>query len=206
MASQSQGLGIVCYADVGFYDSAAFGMRASADLGTISGSGGVSTRKFLAYTNLVIFGLTFAPTALATSTYTVNGTATTSCQSAYAVFVTNINPSGAPILQTSTVGNVSGGPFFIGGLTPPGTNVNVQGAPGLGGFFRYAINTLGGTNTTMPWGTTTYRSGLAGANAGVGGVYMNAGDTFYVIAGTDATGTSSHQLEYGLSASATLIA
>jgi hypothetical protein len=53
----------------------------------------------------------------------------------------------------------------------------------------------------MAWGTTTYTSGYPGGNqAGQGGLYMNPGDQFYVVNGTDATGTASHILEYSIGA------
>jgi hypothetical protein len=59
------------------------------------------------------------------------------------------------------------------------------------------LNTLGGTNTTMPWGTTTYLPGYAGGNAaGIGGVYMNPGDQLYFISGTDATWAGQVAVQY----------
>lgn len=185
------------------YDDPSYVTRQSISLGTITGSGGTSTTKFIAFTQLTVFGVTFFPvTALGSSTYTVNGTATTSAQSAYAVFITNTNTTGTAVtLATTTVGGASTGPFYIAGTGSTGANVNVPGIGGLGGYSKYAINTLGGTNTTMPWGTLTYTSGYPGGNAaGVGGLYMNPGDQFYIVAGTDATGTASHVLEYQIGA------
>lgn len=184
------------------YDDPSYVTRQSASLGTITGSGGTSTTKFTAFTQLTVFGVTFFPTVLGSSTYTVNGTATTSAQSAYAVFITNTNTTGTAItLATTTVGGASTGPFYVAGTGSMGTNVNVPGQGGVGGYSKYAINTLGGTNTTMAWGTQTYSSGYPGGNAaGIGGLYMNPGDQFYVVAGTDATGTASHVLEYQIGA------
>ncbi len=201
MTTQNQGSGNTVTRTLA-YDDPSYVTRQSASLGTITGSGGVSTAKFTAFTQLTIFGVTFFPTVLGSSTYTVNGTATTSAQSAYAVFITNTNTTGTAItLATTTTGGASTGPFYVAGTGAMGTNVNVPGIGGVGGYSKYAINTLGGTNTTMPWGTLTYTSGYPGGNAaGIGGLYMNPGDQFYVVAGTDATGTSSHVLEYQIGA------
>lgn len=202
MATQNQGNANVVTRTVA-YDNASYITRQSASLGTITGSGGTSTTKFTAFTQLTIYGVTFFPvTALGSSTYTVNGTSTTSAMSAYAVFIANTNTTGTAVtLATTTIGGASTGPFYVGGTGSGGANVNVPGVGGLGGWWKYAINTLGGTNTTMAWGTTTYSSGYPGGNAaGVGGLYMNPGDQFYVVAGTDATGTSSHVLEYSIGA------
>jgi len=202
MSTQNQGNSNVVTRTVA-YDNPSYVTRQSASLGTITGSGGTSTTKFTAFTQLTIWGVTFIPvTALGSSTYTVNGTATTSCQAAYAVFVANTNTTGTAVtLATTTVGAAATGPFFIGGTGAAGTNVNVPGVGGLGGWWKYAINTLGGTNTSMPWGTTTYLANPPGGNqAGQGGLYMNPGDQFYVVAGTDATGTASHILEYSIGA------
>lgn len=203
MATQNQGAGNTVYRTLA-YDNPAYLTRQSWNLGTISGSGGASTLKFIAFTQCTVWGVTFFPiTALGSSTYTVNGTSTTSAMSAYCVFVANTNATGTAVtLATTTIGGASTGPFYVGGTGGPGANVNVQGVGAVaGGYWKYAINTLGGTNTTMAWGTTTYSSGYPGSGqAGVGGLYMNPGDTFYVIAGTDATGTSSHQLEWSVGA------
>ena len=202
MTTQSQGGASTVYRTLA-YDNPTYLTRQSASLGTITGSGGTSTTKFTAFTQLTVWGVTFFPvTALGSSTYTVNGTATTSAMSAFYIFVANTNTTGTAVgLATTTVGAAATGPVFIAGTGGPGANVSVQCVGGLGGYSKYAINTLGGTNTTMAWGTTTYSSGYAGGNAaGIGGLYMNPGDQFYVTAGTDATGTASHILEYSLGA------
>lgn len=202
MSTQNQGNANIVTRSVA-YDNPSYLTRQSASLGTITGSGGASTTKFTAFTQLTIWGVTFFPvTALGSSTYTVNGSSTTSAQSAYAVFIANTNTTGTAVtLATTTIGGASTGPFYIGGTGAAGSNVNVPGVGGLGGWWKYAINTLGGTNTTMAWGTTTYSANPAGGNqAGQGGLYMNPGDQFYVVAGTDATGTASHILEYSIGA------
>jgi len=202
MATQNQGSSNVVYRTLA-YDNPAYVTRQSVSLGTISGSGGTSTTKFTAFTQMTIWGVTFFPvTALGSSTYTVNGTATTSAMSAYFVGVMNTNTTGTAItLATSTVGGASTGPFYVAGTGYMGANVNVLGLGGTGGYSKYSLNTLGGTNTSLAWGTTTYTAPAPGSGqAGVGGLYLNPGDQFYVVAGTDATGTSSHILEYSLGA------
>ena len=200
MPTQNQGPAGIITRSVS-YDNPSYVTRQSISLATISGSGGTST-KFMAFTQLTLFGLTIAPTVLGSSTYTVNGSSTTSAMSAYYVFVANTNTTGTAVtLATNTVGGASTGPIYVGGTGIMGSNVNVPGLPAVGGYQKYSLNTLGGTNTTMAWGTTTYSSGYPGGNyAGIGGVYMNPGDVFYVVAGTDATGTSTVLLEYQIGA------
>jgi len=202
MATQSQGANNVVYRTLA-YDNPSYLTRQSVSLGTVTGSGGTSTTKFTAFTQLTVWGVTFFPvTALGSSTYTVNGTATTSTMSAFYIFVANTNTTGTAVtLATTTLGAAATGPVFIAGTGGPGTNVNLQCVGGIGGYSKYAINTLGGTNTTLAWGTTTYSANPpGGGQIGVGGLYMNPGDQFYVTAGTDATGTASHILEYSLGA------
>lgn len=205
MSTQAQGNANVVVRSAA-YDNATYLTRQSLGLSTITGSGGTSN-KFYAFTQCTVYGFTFFPTVLGSSTYTVNGTATTSAMSAYCVFVANTNTTGTAIgLATTTVGGASTGPFYVVGTGIINTNVNVPGIPGVGGWQKYAINTLGGTNTTMAWGTTTYTASPAGGNnAGQGGLYMNPGDTLQVIAGTDATGTCSVTLEYSLGAPSGLL-
>ena len=62
----------------------------------------------------------------------------------------------------------------------------------------YAVNTLGGTNTSLVWGTNTFVTTAAaagqtqvgypgGQNIGFGGLPVNPGDQIYLVNGTDAT-------------------
>jgi hypothetical protein len=198
MATQNQGNGNVVYRTLA-YDNPTYVTRQSYAVTANSAGSGNATGKFYAWAQTTVYGVTFQQTALATSTYTVNGTATTSCQALYALFVTNTSTSATITLATTTLGAAASGPFFISGTGTPGTNVNVAGLGGLGGFYRYAINTLGGTNTTMPWGTVTYTSGYPGSGAaGQGGLYMNPGDVLYFVNGTDATGTTLATIEYSV--------
>ena len=207
MASQNQGqatLGInAVYREANALSTPGYMARLSAQLAaTTAGSGG-ATGKFYAWTNTLIFGVTFCQTALATSTYTVNGTATTSCQALYAVFVTNTSTTATIALSTTTLGAAASGPFFVSGTGQPSTNVTVLGQGGVGGYYRYSLNTLGGTNTSMPWGTVTYNSVTGvpynASPAGWGGLYMNPGDTLWFINGTDASATVIPIVEYAIS-------
>ena len=196
MASQNQGQSTVplgsVYQPINLWSNPAYAVRQSATLTANSAGSGNTTGKFYAWTQTLVFGATFCPTAIATSTYTVNGTATTSCQALYAVFVTNTSTSATIALATTTLGAAASGPFFISGTGTPGTNVSVQGQGGLGGYYRYALNTLGGTNTSQVWGTLTYSSPEAG------GLYMNPGDSLQFVNGTDATGTVIPIVEYAI--------
>lgn len=189
MSTQNQGnANIVTRNDA--YDNAAYLTRQS-ELLTANAAGSASTSgKFTAWTSLIIYGATFFTTTAGTSTYTVNGTATNPATGCYALFVTN-TATGSVALATTTLGAAATPWAVIGGTGTTGANVNVGGVGGgsVGGYNGpYALNTLGGTNTSQTWGTATYTSGYAGGNqAGQGGVYMNTGDTLQFVNGTDAT-------------------
>jgi hypothetical protein len=198
MATQNQGNSNKVYTTLA-YDNPTYETRQSYTL-TVAAGGSATSTKFYAWTQLVVYGFTAVTTAVGTSTYTVNGTATTSSSTLYALFAANTNTTGTSVtLATTTVGAATG-PFVIGGTGAPGTNVNVQGLGGyVQGYARYSINTLGGTNTTMPWGTTTYTSGYAGGNAaGGGGLYMNPGDLLTFVSGTDSTWAGTVIVEYSV--------
>ena len=70
--------------------------------------------------------------------------------------------------------------------------MTLQGQGGVGGYWRYSLNTLGGTNTSQAWGTTTYTT------PEVGGLYMNPGDSLWFVNGTDATATVIPIVEYAI--------
>src|SRR5277367_3908031 len=200
MATQNQGNANVVTRTLA-YDNPTYLTRQSTTV-TLAAGGSVTSSKFYAWTQLVVYGATFYTTAVGTSTYTVNGTTTTSCEAIYAIFVANTNTTGTSVtLATTTVGAVASGPFFVGGTGSTGANVNVGGIGGIIGGYQgpYSLNTLGGTNTSMPWGTTTYLSGYAGGNAaGQGGLYMNPGDAIAFITGTDATWAGGAMIQYSV--------
>jgi hypothetical protein len=180
------------------YDNPSYLTRQSTQLATsAAGSGGLSA-KFVAHAALVVFGVTFSTVAAGTSTFTVNGTATNPGTTISALYVTNTSTATVG-LATNTVG-----PFGLGGTSTTGTNVNVGGLGGgvVGGFNGpYALNTLGGTNTSQVWGTQTFLVGPpGGANAGYGGLPMNPGDTLQFVNGTDATATWIPVIQWALAA------
>lgn len=188
MTTQSQGNTSLATRSLA-YDNATYVTRQSAQLAiNVAGSGSTSS-KFYAWTQLVVYGVTFATVAAGTSTYTVNGLATNPATQVSALYVTNTNTTGTAVtLGTNTVG-----PFTVGGTSTTGTNVSVGGtAGGIAGGWQgpYAINTMGGTTTTQTWGLTTFTASPPGGNnAGQGGLPMNPGDTLQFVNGTDATAT-----------------
>jgi hypothetical protein len=196
MSTQNQGNANVVLRS-GAYDDATYLTRLSAPGVTVAAGGSALSAKFYAWTQLQVYGFTAVVTAVGTSTYTANGTGTTSAQTYSPVLVANTNTTGTAItLNTSTTGT-----FIIGGTASPGTNVNVQG---LGGYIQgaqtYAFNTLGGTNTSQVWGTATYAVGYPGSGpaAGQGGFPMNPGDSLYFISGTDATAAATIYMQYSV--------
>jgi hypothetical protein len=183
------------------YDNPSYLTRQSTQLAANAAGSGALTGKFYAHAALTVFGVTFFTLAAGTSTYTVNGTSTTPATSLYAIYITN-TATNSVALSTTTIGAVALG-FVVGGTTTTGTNVNVQGIGGVAGGYQgpYALNTLGGTNTTQVWGTATFSIGPpGGANAGLGGLPMNPGDQLYFVNGTDATATTLPVVQWQLQA------
>jgi hypothetical protein len=181
------------------YDHAAVLARLAAQLvQNTAGSGATSGSKFYAWTQLQVYGVTFATVTAGTSTYTVAGTATAQAQQLFAIYITNTSTTGGVSLSTSTVG-----PFTVGGTATAGANVAVGGVGGVAGGYQgpYALNTIGGTNTSQVWGTNTFllANGVPGApGAGYGGLPMNPGDVLYFVNGTDATSVIIPIIQYGV--------
>lgn len=187
------------------YDSAAVQARLVNNQLLSAGSGAVSP-KFYAWTQLQIYGVTLATIVAGTSTYSYNGSATSPATTVSLLHVYNSNTTGTAVtLATDTIG-----PFIVGGTSTPGQN-NVGGTSGgiAGGYNGpYALNTLGGTNTSQVFGTNTLvsgtatgsqiQSGYAGGGVGFGGLPMNAGDLIYFVNGTDATASTQCLLQYGI--------
>lgn len=186
------------------YDHVAVQARYAAQLSASSaGSGGVSASKFYAHAAIQVYGVTFLTVVPGTSTYTVSGSATNPATQISALYVSNTNTTGTAVsTSTNTIG-----PFILGGTGIVSTNTNylVNGTQGgiAGGYCGpYALNTLGGTNTSLVWGTNTFvttNPGTAvgqtqqgypgGGGAGLGGLPMNPGDQLYFVNGTDASAT-----------------
>lgn len=172
------------------YDNPSAVTRQAVQLAQNTAGSASTSGKFVAWTKLMVWGATFATVAPGTSTYTVAGTATNPATQISALYVANTNTTGTAVsLATNTVG-----PFTVGGTSTTGSNVAVGGTSGgLAGGYQgpYALNTLGGTNTSQVWGTNTFlasNAGPPGAPAiGLGGLPMNEGDTLQFVMGTDAT-------------------
>lgn len=192
MATQIQGNTNKVYGSFA-YDNPTYIARQSAILAVNSAGSGNATGKFYAHCALTLWGVSFCTVAAGTSTYTVNGTATTPATALYAIYITN-TATGSVALATTTLGAAATGPFFVGGTSTTGANVNVGGLGGgvAGGFQGpYSLNTMGGTNTTQVWGSATFTvNPPGGANAGLGGLPMQPGDVLYFVNGTDATATT----------------
>jgi hypothetical protein len=143
--------------------------------GAVAAGAAAQSSKFVAYANLLLYGLSAAQTVLSTSTYTANGTATVSSQSLSLIVIQNTNTAagfggtGSAAYSTATYG-----PFITGGgfSSAGGTSTAQVNSPNI-----FAINTTTGT-------------------AGQGGVAVPAGAVMYVVSGTDATATSSFSLDY----------
>jgi hypothetical protein len=178
------------------YDNAAAIARQAFDHGvSTAGSGAVTPNKFVAWAACTVYGVTFASVVAGTSTATVGGTATSPGSSWSALIVQNTNTTGTAV----TLGTTTIGPFVVGGTS---TSTAVGGTSGgiAGGYQGpYALNTLGGTNTSQVVGLTTYTAGYPGnASVGFGGIQLNPGDTLYYVNGTDATATVHAFTQYSL--------
>lgn len=180
------------------YDNPTYVTRQSQALAAVGAGSGGTSAKFYAWTQLIVYGATFCTVAAGTSTYTVNGTATSPATQYSVLYVSNTNTTGTAV----TLGTTTVGPFTIGGTSTTGTNVSVGGTSGgiAGGFNGpYAFNTLGGTNTSQTWGTFTVTASPAGGNnAGQGGLPMNPGDTLQFVNGTDATASLVPIIQYSV--------
>jgi hypothetical protein len=151
-----------------------------------------SPAKFVAWTNMILWGVSFQTAIAGTSTYTVNGTALSPAYAASLVYITNTNTTGTAIsLATQTTANFA---------VVAGTALNTVAQPNILGYSPniaggaagpYAVNTLGGTNTTQTWGLNTFTLNPVGpaGGQGFGGLPLGIGDTVYVQNGTDATAT-----------------
>lgn len=172
------------------YDAPTYISRQSLNSVMVAGSGGVST-KFTAYANLLLFSLNTSTITAGTSTYTgglVGGPTGVNATTGVAVAatqlslirITNTAAAGATVaLSTTTVG-----PFTVGGsfLGAGGTATNQIGASN-----QFALNTSAGT-------------------AGLGGLAINAGDTFYVVNGTDVTAVETVSIDYQVQPLASVVA
>lgn len=158
------------------YDNAAYIARGQFTAVIAVGASTAGT-KFTAFANLLLLGLTINPTAAGTSTYSTGlannvpaATVAVASQQYSVIRITNTATSGATVaLSTSTFG-----PFTLGGnFVASGTATNQVGA-----FSQFQI-AGNGTSTSSN-----------------GGVAVNAGDTVYVVSGTDATAAGLHTIDF----------
>jgi hypothetical protein len=192
------------------YDNATALTRQATQLAANAAGSASTSGKFYAWAAMVLWGVTLATVTAGTSTYTVSGSATNPATQVSLLYVTNTNTTGTAVsLGTTTIG-----PFTLGGTGTAGTNAFVGGQGGgvAGGYNGpYAVNTLGGTNTSLTWGTSTYIAppGTAtgsqiavgypgGQNVGLGGLPVQPGDVLYFVNGTDATAVFVPILQYSV--------
>src|ERR1700679_374870 len=188
------------------YDSAAVQARLAAQLAANTAGSGTTSGKFYAWSQLQVYVVTFVTTTPGPPPPSYNGAATPPATVMSAIYISNTNTTGTAVsTSTQTIG-----PFIIGG-TATALQTNVGGTSGgLAGGYQgpYALNTLGGTNTSLVWGTNTFvtgtatgsqiQSGYPGGGVGFGGLPMNPGDQLYFVNGTDATAVIVPILQYGI--------
>jgi hypothetical protein len=172
------------------YDNPAYIARGQFTSIMTAGSGGVSG-KFVAFANMLLFGLQTFTTVAGTSTFTgglVGGPSGVNATTGVAVAATQLNliritntaSAGATVaLSTTTVG-----PFTVGGsfLGAGGTATNQ-----IGGANQFALNTTAGT-------------------AGLNGLAINQGDQIFVVNGTDATAVELVTIDYQILPGAAVVA
>ena len=171
------------------YDNPTYMARGQFASITAAGSGGVSG-KFVAHSNLLLFGLSAWTTVAGTSTYTATqyynyaGTTNTSAtvhvnaSQLSLIRITNTASAGvAPSLSTSTIG-----PFYVDTLFANGTATGQIGA-----VAQVALNTSTGT-------------------AGLNGLSILAGDQIYIVNGTDTSSVNLVTIEYQVTPLSNLIA
>ena len=176
------------------YDHPAYLARLSHAFPALAAGANGATSKFVAFANMMVYGVVASLVTAGTSTSTLyNGTAT----------VTNINgdsfslvrvmnnaaPGVAPSLSTATYG-----PFALSlyNGTATGTQTNAAGVT--------VVVPVNGT------ATTGQAQAGAGASPFTGGVAVNQGDQLYILRGTDATAVSGFSLDYAVTPLASVTA
>lgn len=153
--------------------------RSDLNLGAVAAGSGGQSSKFVAFANVLLFGLTLYTVTLGTSTYTqtvggtATGTGTISGQQISVIVVTNTSSTTTQANSTATIG-----PFLNGGQ---GTVAQV------GGSNQYAINTTAGV-------------------AGQGGYFVPEGSLVYCVSGTDTTAVTVCAIDYQIQPFAPVVA
>lgn len=154
------------------YSDPAYGTRLSFT-GVCAAGAAAQSGKFVAHANLLLFSLNVALLIAGTSTYTSTntgvGTSVISVQQLSLIQILNTAAAGSTqALSTTTIGPFLAGVNFYSGGTGTGQTFTTN---------QYALNTNTGTS-------------------GIGGLYVPAGATLYVVSGTDATASSAFTIDY----------
>jgi len=170
------------------YDHPSYVARQAVSLGAITAGAAGVTGRFTAHANLQIYGITSYTTIAGTSTTTTTNAAPpataasqvhVNCQLLNLIRIYNTASAGvAPALATATFG-----PFIAGGSFANGT---YTGAVGQAAAYPVNSGLYVGTSTVLPNSSLTNQ----------GGVAVNAGDSLYVVSGTDATAVNVITLDY----------
>lgn len=158
------------------YDSPAYLARLSHAYGQNAAGASTAFGKFVAFAACQVFAIAAANITAGTSTQTAfNGTGTQVAINADQFFGIHVFGGNGVAPSTATHG-----PFALSFGTGTGTMT--------GGVFTSVALSGAGVNGTVQ----------AGTNTSTGGITMQAGDTFHVLRGTDATAVSAFSLEYGV--------
>lgn len=149
-----------------------------------AGASGV-TSKFVAFANLVVYGLQVAAVAIgaATSSYTGwNGTATVTATVADQISLIRVMntaaPGAAPAMATGTYG-----PFIVANYNGTGTGTQTNQV----GVLNYISLAGVGTGAVQ-----------AGSAAALGGIAVNQGDLLYCTRGTDTLAVTAIAMDYSV--------
>lgn len=158
------------------YDHPAYITRQSYGFGQNTAGASTNFGKFVAFTNLQVFAIQAASLTAGTSTQTAwNGTGTQVVINGDQFYGIHVFGGNGVAATTATHG-----PFALAYGTGTGTMT-------AGVFTRIQLSGTGTTGNVQ-----------AGTNTADGGISLNAGDTFHILRGTDATAISAFAIEYAL--------
>lgn len=157
------------------YDHPAYTARQAVFFSRAAGANGFSS-KYAAHAALLAYALNVATLAAGTSTYTytgANGTASVAVASDQLSLIVITNTASAGL--TVALATTTYGPYAVTGSFVSGTTNTNQ----IGAFSQIQLNATAGL-------------------AGLGGVAIPAGSTFFIQAGTDATAAEGVTLDYNI--------
>lgn len=164
------------------YDHPAAVARLTHGYGQNTAGASTNFAKFVAFTSMRVFAIQGASITAGTSTQTAwNGTGTHVAINADQFYGIHVFGGNGVAATTATHG-----PFALSFGTGTGTMTS-------GVFTRIQLSGTGTTGNVQ-----------AGTNTAEGGVLLNAGDTFHILRGTDATAVSAFAIELGLNYDAPL--